>query len=465
MAKARKNKTHNLKRIQCLVDELLDKCLHFATNEKPTNSVSSILDEHRQLYEIIERLIELEKDVGTALPDREAHFDSFIDWCKNNGIDCSNIEVFKCDGDNEYGLKTRVDINENDLLLVIPRKLILSTETAFNDNCYATFAKVDPILQSMPNVLLSMHIIEEYCKGDSFWKPYLSICPSHYSTPLYYTHEQMKLLKGSTALQEAVKLCRNIFRQYAYFWKQLHTPSSAASKLSMKNVFTFNLYRWGISTAMTRQNFVPSTDGSTMINALIPLWDLCNHKSGKQSTDYCNERGAIVCYAMQHFSSGDQITIFYGNRSNAEFLIHNGFVADDNENDFIYINLGISKNDPLFALKSQLCKQVNVPVADKFILKAKNRAMDKNLLAFLRIFHMNQNELESLIDNSDQLFATESEKYKHLQNRIDLFMSTRCDLLITSYDNPNNVLQTQISGNIIKLISFEKNILESYVLK
>ena len=40
---------------------------------------------------------------------------------------------------------------------------------------------------------------------------------------------------------------------------------------------------WAVSTVMTRQNFVPSSDGKTMLNALIPMWDMCNHSNGKVS--------------------------------------------------------------------------------------------------------------------------------------------------------------------------------------
>lgn len=34
---------------------------------------------------------------------------------------------------------------------------------------------------------------------------------------------------------------------------------------------------------MTRQNTIPSEDKSSMISALIPLWDFCNHTSGNVS--------------------------------------------------------------------------------------------------------------------------------------------------------------------------------------
>ena len=35
---------------------------------------------------------------------------------------------------------------------------------------------------------------------------------------------------------------------------------------------------------MTRQNQIPTEDGSRVTLALIPLWDMCNHTSGLVST-------------------------------------------------------------------------------------------------------------------------------------------------------------------------------------
>lgn len=51
-------------------------------------------------------------------------------------------------------------------------------------------------------------------------------------------------------------------------------------------------FSWAVSTVMTRQNTIPSKDGTQLINALIPLWDLCNHTNGtvnRSSASYFTE--------------------------------------------------------------------------------------------------------------------------------------------------------------------------------
>lgn len=38
--------------------------------------------------------------------------------------------------------------------------------------------------------------------------------------------------------------------------------------------------RWAVSSVMTRQNQIPTEDGRQVTLALIPLWDMCNHRNG-----------------------------------------------------------------------------------------------------------------------------------------------------------------------------------------
>lgn len=48
-------------------------------------------------------------------------------------------------------------------------------------------------------------------------------------------------------------------------------------------IMSNEFFSWAVSTVMTRQNLIPSPDGSRMIHALIPMWDMCNHENGRVS--------------------------------------------------------------------------------------------------------------------------------------------------------------------------------------
>lgn len=56
-----------------------------------------------------------------------------------------------------------------------------------------------------------------------------------------------------------------------------------------------------------------------------------------------------------------QIYIFYGTRSNAEFVIHSGFFFEDNAHDRVKIKLGVSKSERLYAMKAEVLARAGIP--------------------------------------------------------------------------------------------------------
>ena len=107
------------------------------------------------------------------------------------------------------------------------------------------FIDNDPILSQMPNVALAFHVLSELYDTKSFWKPYLQALPSSYDTVMYFNPQEIAELKGSPAFgklpylssiyrksyiirphnsyyaDDALKMCRNIARQYSYFYSLL----------------------------------------------------------------------------------------------------------------------------------------------------------------------------------------------------------------------------------------------------
>lgn len=91
---------------------------------------------------------------------------------------------------------------------------------------------------------------------------------------------------------------------------------------------------------MTRENLIPrsvpppeqeeegSPAGKT-IAALIPFWDMANHRNGFISSFYNAETKEMESQAQEDFKKGEQVFIHYGDRSNAELMIHNGYVLFD----------------------------------------------------------------------------------------------------------------------------------------
>ena len=79
-----------------------------------------------------------------------------------------------------------------------------------------------------------------------------------YNTVLYYLPEDFKELRGSPAFEDALKQFKYIARQYAYFYKKFQA-------MILRDYFTFDEYRWAVSTVMTRQNQVCTSEQNLTI--------------------------------------------------------------------------------------------------------------------------------------------------------------------------------------------------------
>ena len=69
----------------------------------------------------------------------------------------------------------------------------------------------------------------------------------------------------------------------------------------------------------------------------------------------------LVSFATREYKEHEQVNIFYGNRANAQFMLHNGFVPEENQWDSLTLKIGLSRADKLFEMKRRLCEQMKIP--------------------------------------------------------------------------------------------------------
>lgn len=196
---------------------------------------------------------------------------------------------------------------------------------------------------------------------------------------------------------------------------------------------------------------------------LIPFWDLANHEGSTMdaelSTDYDEDQKAAICLANKSFSAGDQFTIFYGQRSNADLLVHNGFIdvscGGVNPHDRLDVRLGLSKSDPLAGAKFELLDCLSIPrVGGHFALRPRGsgtelRPFDNTLLAFVRVLCLSTKEDlrcygaafdEEPADGDDEAknvdrtrMLLEDETTPELDKKAFSYIQTRCSLLLRCY--------------------------------
>ncbi|XP_078001252.1 actin-histidine N-methyltransferase-like isoform X2 [Glandiceps talaboti] len=464
--KSRKKQIRNLdtyrKEMMNLANHLLDKA------SGPSSSGAKQWEEFVEIYTLVENIREKQADVGKEEVARDECVELFMSWLKSNAVKTDHVKVEKY-GHKGFGLTAVQDIKGKTDMFKIHRRVMLTTETA-KASVLGNVISKDRVLQAMPNILLSVHLLCEKLLPESFWMPYIRMLPRKYTTPLYFDIEELKLMQGSPSLEDALKQYKNIARQYAYFYKLFQSlPDS--TKVPFKEYFLFDDYRWAVSTVMTRQNQIPSVDSLQMSTALVPLWDMCNHMNGAITTGFDLASNSLHCVALKDFNIGQELCIFYGARSNGEMLIHDGFIFLDNENDKTSVKLGVSKNDALFAVKTEILARLGLSPSGTFPLSCSARAVPPELLAFLRVFAMSEDELKERMDsdtnlrllyNPDVIVSVDNE------TKVWTFLDTRLDLLLKMYKSTIQEDETELEKKdlsehvrlIIQLKLSEKKILQ-----
>ncbi|XP_063295481.1 actin-histidine N-methyltransferase [Pelobates fuscus] len=457
------------KEMMNLIGELLQKC------SNPNSIPGKEWEEYVQIRSLVDRIRKKQKGLSVIFDGkREDYFSELLEWASENGASTDGFELAEFP-DEGFGLKATREIKAEELFLWVPRKLLMTVESAKN-SVLGSLHSQDRILQAMGNITLAFHLLCERADPNSFWLPYIKTLPSEYDTPLYFEEDEIQYLQSTQAILDVFSQYKNTARQYAYFYKVIQTHPNA-SKLPLKDAFTFDDYRWAVSSVMTRQNQIPTEDGTHVTLALIPLWDMCNHTNGLITTGYNLEDDRCECVALQDFKAEEQIYIFYGTRSNAEFVIHNGFFFENNSHDRVKIKLGVSKSDRLYAMKAEVLARAGIPTSSVFALHITEPPISAQMLAFLRVFCMSEDELKDHLIGEraiDKIFTLGNSEFPvSWDNEIKLwtFLEARALLLLKTYkttieDDKHILEQEDLSFHAamaVKLCLVEKEILEKAV--
>lgn len=395
-------------------------------------SARQALEDHTVLLNLIKDLKEVESSQNIKLPERtDQSWKDFFRWIDSELGGSTNtrlsdkLDVAKHDSllktksghdRQEYSLVTKELVKKGDNVISVPRRLMLSTETAIKDVDLCDFIKKDSIASTMQNVVLVLHLLNEYSKGTkSYWSPYLAILPSKVLPVLTLDKEALKFLLASSHIFEVLKMIRAIARQYSYFFKRLQSTN-----LPLSRDFTYEYYCWGVSMVCSRQNEIPPANRRTslmpVVHALIPILDMCNHDGRSNQAFFEDDCSKLV--ASKDLNSNDEITINYGCRSSGDFFTHNGFVPAEVPFDIVPLTIILNKQDPLFAGRVKLLKTLNMPAFGRFRLTHNNyenrHKRDPHLTMFLIVYFLSEDELNFIMD-SDNPVGVADEIYEYVQ--------------------------------------------------
>ena len=322
---------------------------------------------------------------------------ALVRWVRQKGGHVHPGLALEARGDAGSGWMARAgSVAEGELLFRIPPSCIVTEETILADRAFAKVYEQLTVLRQFPSALLALFLVVEEGRGSkSAWVPYLACLPRSYSIPLFWTWEELLLLRGGPGWTMAQALWKNAVRLYAVCWRACSSHGKALGLRGKPPSFV--AWRRALAAVFTRRNALPSaasaasssaSSGAEGRLALVPCWDMCNHAEGPLSTGMDPTSGAVVCQANASVSMGEEVTICYGPRSWADLLIHNGFLPISSlpfgPHDYFPLRLALNSNDPLFSDRAAFLNRAHgLPPAADYALRA--FAPSCAALAFARV--------------------------------------------------------------------------------
>uniref|UniRef100_A0A7S3JVN7 SET domain-containing protein n=1 Tax=Aureoumbra lagunensis TaxID=44058 RepID=A0A7S3JVN7_9STRA len=265
--------------------------------------------------------------------------------------------VFKTEN-NLGGMYASEKIDAGEILFCIPSSVMFLVP---DDDIYIrneTFA-------------MALRLAAEDQLPDSKFAIYLKCLPRKFCIPTVWPVSSFTQLIGSETLKAACNLKRAAATLYCQ-WLETNYIKQIGINQHKEDVFhlSYDHFIWALCNVVTRQNAIP-VDGSKTKIALIPGWDLCNHHRDAPASLYRSDN-CLELQATKDIEKGEQIYMFYGNRSSEEFVLHSGFlpldclhrvsIAIHLSDDSIYTNRTIAKLVPNLLAKAgfSICKNYSV---------------------------------------------------------------------------------------------------------
>ncbi|GMH42823.1 hypothetical protein BSKO_10742 [Bryopsis sp. KO-2023] len=196
--------------------------------------------------------------------------DDFLQWMRNADItwDAHLMEIRKGSAgwlDPGWGVFAKRDLKEGERLCVIPKRSVLSIKTtAIKD-----IIEVERLRGGLALVLAATY---EKARGkESFWYDYFQSMPDREYVPIFWTKEEMDLLKG-TDIERKAEEDRDATEED---FESLVAPVLLKYKERFEKCdITLSAFRDVASLVGSRAFFVDEEHGE----GLVPLADVFNHK-------------------------------------------------------------------------------------------------------------------------------------------------------------------------------------------
>ena len=200
-------------------------------------------------------------NIGSAVDE------SFLSWCVSHGARVGPIHPTWVPL-GWRGIVAKEDIPADTCILSVPKKLLLTCESALKDEALRSAIRNSGVSISSLQ-LLALHLLHEHSKGTtSFWYPYLCTLPESYTTAMCFDEVALDELQVSSAREKVSLALYSASRQ----WNECEKVLKALKEVDCR-YRTLDRWHWALSTLSSRTMHLQSNSAG----ALMPLGDLHNY--------------------------------------------------------------------------------------------------------------------------------------------------------------------------------------------
>ncbi|XP_066477193.1 SET domain-containing protein 4 [Tiliqua scincoides] len=260
-------------------------------------------------------------------------------WLKERGFEDSKLRPAQF-SETGRGLMTTTTIKTGELIISLPEKCLLTTDTVLNSYLGEYIVKWKPSISPLI-ALCTFLIVEKYAHKKSLWKPYLDLLPDIYTCPVCLEQDVVNLFPEPLRRKahEQRRLVRELYRSSKHFFFALQPlfPKKVDS------VFNYEAFRWAWCTINTRTVYMKHSQKECFSRepdtyALAPYLDLLNHNPDVQVKAAFNEK--TRCYEIKTIpccTKYREVFICYGPHDNQRLLLEYGFVAINNPHSSVHV--------------------------------------------------------------------------------------------------------------------------------
>ncbi|KAJ3677394.1 hypothetical protein LUZ60_003118 [Juncus effusus] len=331
------------------------------------------------------------------------------------------------------GLIANRDFSQNEVVLEIPKKLWIDSDTIASSEIGRVCGGVRPW------VGIALFILREKMLGDeSKWKPYLDILPESTNSTLFWSEEELSEIQGTQLLSTTMSVKDYVQSEFSKVQEEIINPN--------RNLFPGKLnsedFLWAFG--ILRSRAFSELRGDNL--ALIPFADLVNHSNEINSEELSYEIkgkgffGRDQVFALRtplSVKSGQQVYIQYDlKKSNAELALDYGLTDISNPTRNSYtLTLEISQSDPFYGDKLDIAESNGLDESMYFdIVLGQN--LPPQILPYLRLVAIGGSDaflLEAIFRNKVWGFL-ESPVSRENEERICQVVVSACQDALSRYN-------------------------------